>query len=111
MEIDFQFFVNILVGILTVFCGYVLRTINEKVSSVDKKHSDSNTYQEKEIQKLTDQCRSDFKETNSKITEMAVSLPDKYVNKSDFREFVDGIFSRLDRLENKIDFIHDKHHN
>ena len=42
---------------------------------------------------------------------MAVSLPEKYVTKSDFREFVDAIFSRLDRLENKIDFIHDKHHN
>ena len=110
MEIDFQFFVNVLIGILTIFCGYVLRTINEKVSSIDRKHSGYNDYQEKEIQKIGDQARTDFKELNARITSMAVSLPDKYVNKSDFREFVDGIFSRLDRLENKIDFIHDKHH-
>ena len=110
MEIDFQFFVNVMIGLLSVFCGYVLRNINEKVSGVDKKHTENSNFQEKEIQRLMDQTRSDYKEINGKMTEMAVSFPDKYVSKSDFREFVDGIFSRLDRLENKIDFIHDKHH-
>ena len=111
MEIDFQFFVNVLVGILTFFCGYVLKTINEKVGDVDKKHSEISNHQETEIEKIVELNRADYRETNKKLTEMAVSLPEKYVTKSDFREFVDAIFSRLDRLENKIDFIHDKHHN
>ena len=64
-----------------------------------------------EIEKILELNRADYSETNQKLSEMAVSLPEKYVTKSDFREFVDAIFSRLDRLENKIDFIHEKHHN
>lgn len=110
MEIDFQFFVNVVVGLVTFFGGYVLKTINDKVSSVDKKHSEISEHQTKEIEKIVEQNRADYRETNEKVTDMAVSFPDKYVTKSDFREFVDGIFSRLDRLENKIDYIHDKHH-
>ena len=46
---------------------------------------------------------SDHKELNKELNELKTSLPEKYILKSDFSEFKEELFKRLDRIETKID--------
>ena len=41
--------------------------------------------------------------TFSKINNLALSLPEKYVSKEDFKMFSERMNDRFDRLEEKID--------
>ena len=48
------------------------------------------------------------KKITSKYTELALSLPDKYVSKEDFRMFSERMNDRFDRIEEKLDQIKSK---
>jgi len=43
-----------------------------------------------------------------KVSGLAVTLPENYVSKRDFKDLNDRIFDKLDRIENKIDTKADK---
>ena len=40
---------------------------------------------------------------NEKITSLALTIPEKYVNKNDFENLVKVVHHRFDRIEEKID--------
>ena len=42
---------------------------------------------------------------NDKVNDLALSLPEKYVNKGDFDNLVKVVHHRFDRLEEKLDFL------
>ena len=92
MQVDFQFFINVIIGIFTFFGSWILKTIWEKTNT-NANH----------IDELRDHHEDDLKETRQKINDLALSLPEKYVNKGDFTELQKVMHHRFDKLEEKLD--------
>jgi hypothetical protein len=89
---DYQILVNISVGIVTLLGGWVFKMILGHVNEIKDEHHD-----------LMKKHHSDIDKIREKYTDLALSLPDKYVNKDDFRMFADRLNDRFDRLEEKLD--------
>jgi predicted nucleic acid-binding Zn-ribbon protein len=92
MQVDFQFFINVVIGIFTFFGGWILKTIWEK-TNINADH----------IDELRNHHEADLKESRQKINDLALSLPEKYVNKGDFENLVKVVHHRFDRIEEKLD--------
>jgi hypothetical protein len=51
----------------------------------------------------------DIDKIKEKYTSLALSLPEKYVSKEDFKMFSERMNDRFDRLEEKIDALNKAH--
>jgi len=49
------------------------------------------------------ELRTQDKELTDKVQSLAVTLPESYVQKADFKEFMDVVMKKLDRIEDKMD--------
>ena len=58
---------------------------------------------EEEQQELYEKQTEDMKEQSKELNLLALSLPEKYVSKSDFDNLVKVVHHRFDRLEEKLD--------
>jgi predicted nucleic acid-binding Zn-ribbon protein len=94
MEVDFQFFMNVVIGLITFFGGWILKAVWAKTQD-----------NAKDIDKLWEHHENDLKEARQKINDLALSLPEKYVSKSDFQDLVQVDHHRFDRIEEKIDHL------
>ena len=92
MEIDYQFFLNVVIGIVTFFGGWILKTFWNRMNDL-----------EEEQQELYEKQTEDMKEQSKELNLLALSLPEKYVSKSDFDNLVKVVHHRFDRLEEKLD--------
>jgi len=92
MDIDFQFFLNVVIGIVTFFGGWILKTFWNRMNDL-----------EEEQQELYEKQTEDMKEQSKDLNLLALSLPEKYVSKSDFDNLVKVVHHRFDRLEEKLD--------
>jgi hypothetical protein len=92
MEIDYQFFLNVVIGIVTFFGGWILKTFWNRMNDL-----------EEEQQELWENHHDDMKEQSKELNLLALSLPEKYVSKSDFDNLVKVVHHRFDRLEEKLD--------
>ena len=92
MDIDFQFFLNFVIGIVTFFGGWILKTFWNRMNDL-----------EEEQQELYEKQTEDMKEQSKELNLLALSLPEKYVSKSDFDNLVKVVHHRFDRLEEKLD--------
>ncbi len=92
MNIDFQFFINFVVGIVTFFGGWLIKMIYDKLNSLEEDHEE-----------LWDHHEEDMKEERKMLNALALSLPEKYVSKDDFNNLVKTVHHRFDRLEEKLD--------
>jgi hypothetical protein len=89
---DYQILVNISVGIVTLMGGWVFKMILGHVNEIKSEHHD-----------LMIKHHDDIDKIKEKYTDLALSLPEKYVSKEDFKMFSDRMNDRFDRLEEKID--------
>ena len=92
MDIDFQLFLNVVIGIVTFFGGWILKTFWNRMNDL-----------EEEQQELYEKQTEDMKEQSKELNLLALSLPEKYVSKSDFDNLVKVVHHRFDRLEEKLD--------
>ena len=92
MDIDFQFFLNVVIGIVTFFGGWILKTFWNRMNDLEEQ-------QQELYEKQTEEMKEESKELNL----LALSLPEKYVSKSDFDNLVKVVHHRFDRLEEKLD--------
>jgi hypothetical protein len=58
-----------------------------------------------DIEKLQKHHEEDLKEVRKDMSELALSLPEKYVSKQDLDKLEDFINERFNKLEHKIDQI------
>ena len=58
---------------------------------------------EGEINDIEENHEDDHREVVQRINDLALSLPDKYVNKNDFENLVKVVHHRFDRIEEKLD--------
>ena len=56
-----------------------------------------------DLEKLEKHHEDDLKEMRKEMSELALSLPEKYVSKQDLDKLIDFINERFNKLENKID--------
>ena len=89
---DYQILVNIAVGIITLLGGWVFKMI---IGSLDEMKKNNQTLMVKHA--------DDMEKITAKHTNLALSLPEKYVSKEDFKMFSERMNDRFDRLEEKID--------
>ena len=89
---DYQILVNIAVVIVTLMGGWVFKMILGHVNEIKSEHHDLMIKHHKDVDLMKE-----------KHTDLALSLPDKYVSKDDFKMFAERMNDRFDRIEEKID--------
>ena len=87
-----QLFLNVLFGIISFLGGWLMKMLMSQISELKNK-------QEKLMIKHID----DMEDFLEKHTNLALSMPEKYVSKDDFQSFVERIDHRFNRLEEKLD--------
>lgn len=89
---DTQIFFNIAIGLISFLGGWVVKMIWSRIDKVDE-----------EQEELWDHHQEDLKEVRKEIGELALSLPEKYVAKTDLDNLINFINERFNKLESKID--------
>ena len=84
--------IDIITGVFAIIAGWVFRLVLTQLKEMKDEH-----------QGLFVKQTEDYRELTSKLTDLALSLPDKYVNKDDFRMFSERMNDRFDRVEEKLD--------
>ena len=92
MEIDLQFFLNVIISIVTFFAGFLLKGFWNRLNEIDTQRENLWIHHEEDMKKM-----------RKELTLLALSLPDKYTSKDDFNNLVKAVHHRFDRLEEKID--------
>jgi hypothetical protein len=87
-----QLFLNVLFGIISFLGGWLMKMLMSQISEMKNK-------QERLMIKHID----DMEDVLEKHTNLALSMPEKYVSKDDFQSFVERIDHRFNRLEEKLD--------
>ena len=81
MDIDFQFFVNALIGVVSFLGGWILKVFSEKIKRIEEKCDDR----------------------DERMINLVITLPKEYVRKDDFHRFTENMNERFDRLEDKME--------
>ena len=85
---DYQILVNIAVGVVTLMGGWVFKMILGHVNEIKEEHNE-----------LMKKHHDDVDLLKEKYTQLALSLPEKYVSKEDFKMFSERMNDRFDRIE------------
>ena len=89
---DYQILVNIAVGIGTLMGGWIFKMIMGHINEIKSDHNE-----------LMKKHHEDIEKISLTYVEMALSLPEKYVSKEDFKMFSERMNDRFDRIEEKLD--------
>lgn len=94
---DYQILVNIAVGVVTLMGGWVFKMLLGHINEVKDEHNS-----------LMKKHHDDVEKISTKYTDLALSLPEKYVSKEDFKMFSERMNDRFDRIEEKLDNLANK---
>lgn len=89
---DYQILVNIAVGIGTLMGGWIFKMMMGHINEIKADHNE-----------LMKKHHEDIEKISLTYVEMALSLPEKYVSKEDFKMFSERMNDRFDRIEEKLD--------
>ena len=89
---QYQSLVNIAVGVITLMGGWVFKMILGHINEIKEEHHGLMLRHHEDVDKVKE-----------RHNELALSLPEKYVSKEDFKMFSERMNDRFDRLEEKID--------
>ena len=94
---DGQLLFNIVLGVAGTLAGWFFKVIYDQIKELQE-----------EVNDLEDKHDADHRQLTKDINNLALSLPDKYVNKGDFDNLVKVMHHRFDKLEEKLDILKDK---
>ena len=97
MEGSTQMLVDIFFGVVIFLGGWLFKVIFSQINRQQDSHRE-----------LQDRAREDYRKLSDSLTELALSLPEKYVTKGDFTKLADQIDDRFDKLEVKLDKLNEK---
>ena len=89
---DNQFLFNAVFGVVSLLGGWVFKMAWSRVTNLDD-----------DLEDLQKHHEQDLKEVRREMSELALSLPEKYVSKQDLDKLEDFINERFNKLEDKID--------
>ena len=96
---EYQTLVNVSVGMITLLGGWVFKMILGHVTEIRKEHNNLMDKHYADMDKEAIRNAGILEKHNA----LALSLPEKYVSKEDFKMFSERMNDRFDRLEEKID--------
>ena len=83
---EVQYVVDMAFAVVAFFMGWVLKRIYHSIDELWKKHD----------------------EHTRRLTELAIELPKQYGTKDDLSKAIDIIHERFDKIDAKLDQMHDK---
>jgi len=89
---DYQVIFNIGITVIGTLAGWLFKVAYDHIKDLQE-----------EVNDLEDKHDDDHRLMTDKLNDLALSLPEKYVNKSDFDNLVKVVHHRFDRLEEKLD--------
>ena len=89
---DYQIIFNIALGIVGTIGGWFFKAVYDQMRSL-----------ERELSEIEDKHEDDHREVVQKINDLALSLPEKYVNKGEFDNLAKVMHHRFDKIEEKLD--------
>lgn len=89
---DAQFIINSAFTVIGVIAGWFFKVLFGYAQEVKRS-----------MKEMENRQMEDYRKLNEKITNLALSIPEKYVSKNDFDNLVKTVHHRFDRLEEKID--------
>ena len=91
---DNQFVFNAIFGVVSLLGGWIFKMAWARMTSIDD-----------DLENLQKHHEEDLKEVRKEMSDLALSLPEKYVSKQDLDKLEDFINERFNKLEHKIDQI------
>ena len=89
---DTQFVFNAIFGVVSLLGGWIFKMAWNRMTRLDD-----------DVEKLQKHHEDDLKEVRREMSELALSLPEKYVSKQDLDKLEDFINERFNKLEVKLD--------
>ena len=89
-----QVIFNAVFGLVSFLGGWVFKLVWSKMTSLDD-----------DLEDLQKHHETDLKQVRKEMSDLALSLPEKYVSKQDLNKLEDFINERFNKLEDKIDQI------
>jgi len=89
---DTQFVFNAVFGIVSLLGGWIFKMAWSRMTSLDD-----------DLEDLQKHHEEDLKQVRREMSELALSLPEKYVAKQDLNKLEDFINERFNKLEQKLD--------
>ena len=89
---DPQFLINIAFGLVSFLGGWLIKMVMSHITDIKDRHD-----------RLLIKHIEDMEDLLEKHTNLALSMPEKYVSKDDFSTFIERIDARFNRLEEKLD--------
>ena len=89
---DAQIILNIAFGAIMFLGGWLMKLVLGHINELKSNH-----------EKLLIKHIEDMESLLEKHTNLALSMPEKYVSKDDFQTFVERIDHRFNRIEEKLD--------
>ena len=83
---EVHYVVDMAFAVVAFFIGWVLKRIYHSIDELWKKHD----------------------EHTKRLTELAIELPKQYVTKNDLSKAIDIIHERFDKIDAKLEQMHDK---
>tara|TARA_R110000751_G_scaffold97939_1_gene190550 strand:- start:1127 stop:1414 length:288 start_codon:yes stop_codon:yes gene_type:complete len=87
-----QLVLNLGFGVIAFLGGWVIKLVWDRIKSIDD-----------DLEELQKHHEDDLKEVRKEMSELALSMPEKYVAKQDLDKLIDFINERFNKLEDKID--------
>ena len=91
---DSQVILNAAFGVISFLGGWVFKMVWSRMTNLDD-----------DLEDLQKHHEEDLKEVRREMSELALSLPEKYVAKADLDKLEEFINERFNKLEHKIDQI------
>lgn len=89
---DSQLIFNAVFGLVSFLGGWVFKMVWGRINSVDE-----------DLESLQKHHENDLKEVRREMSDLALSLPEKYVSKQDLDKLTSFINERFNKLEQKLD--------
>ena len=89
-----QDLLNVAFGIVSILAGWIFKMVWGRVRDI-----------EEDVEDLQKHHENDLKQVRREMSELALSLPEKYVAKQDLNKLEEFINERFNKLEVKLDQI------
>ena len=102
---DIQLFFNVAIGSIALLGGWVLKLTYHQINRLRQDYDELYDTSKEDYRSLQKYHESDLRNVRKEMSELALSLPEKYVAKQDLEKLIDFINERFDKIESKIDQI------
>lgn len=102
---DAQILINTAFGAAALLGGWVLKLTYSQIARLRQDYDELYDTAKDDYRSLQKYHESDLRSVRKEMSDLALSLPEKYVSKQDLEKLTDFINERFNKLEQKLDQI------